>query len=52
MGASLNRPNFYQYDCSKLLKWAQGLYIGAQPKLRPIPHGDLRGKNLAPKLWA
>jgi hypothetical protein len=35
----------------ELLKWAQGLYIGAQPKFLHIPHSGLRGANLAPILW-
>jgi hypothetical protein len=51
MGAGPNRLDFYQYDCSELLKWAQGLYIGAQPKFLHIPHGGLYGANLGPNLW-
>jgi hypothetical protein len=31
MGAAQNLPNFYQLDCSELLKWAQGLCIGTKP---------------------
>jgi hypothetical protein len=52
MGASSNHPDFYQLDCLELLKWVQGLFIGAQSKFLHIPHGGLHGANLAPKLWA
>jgi hypothetical protein len=51
MGAGQNRPDFTWYDCLELLKWAQGLYIGVQPKFLHIPHGGLCGANLVPKLW-